>query len=267
MTIKKNVEPRTSFYPVLSATPVLLRVAFFCLLLAWLLWLYWALSHGPQGLGGDGLGVMVLLLMLTHLLKKGRQWVRRQDFIRAYRPEPHHWHRIEAELGPVSAVHKRLLEQGWRDYCLMQLRLQPARRDSLWMPSKAVDALWHALLLDSRHYQGFCQQAFGSMLHHVPDGAGNALNPEAQRMRAWQRACRLTGLDPRRSTELPLLWRVDAQLGVQGAVIHDPQQWSQAFDRWIASARRHADSGWDSSDGGDGSCGGDSGCGGGCGGD
>ena len=63
------------------------------------------------------------------------------------------------------------------------------------------------------------------------------------------------------------LFAVDAQVGVAGAVRHDPVQWSREFAAWIAGARRSSDTDWDSSDGSDGGCSGGDGCGGGCGGD
>jgi hypothetical protein len=42
------------------------------------------------------------------------------------------------------------------------------------MPSKLIDACWHVFMLDSRRYQQFCMDVYGSYLHHEP------LRPVAQ---------------------------------------------------------------------------------------
>lgn len=36
------------------------------------------------------------------------------------------------------------------------------------MPSQAVDVLWHAFILHTQAYQGWCQNALGFFLHHTP---------------------------------------------------------------------------------------------------
>ncbi len=41
---------------------------------------------------------------------------------------------------------------------------------SLPMLSKAVDAVWHQLILDTRAYAEFCQGAAGQFIHHKPAG-------------------------------------------------------------------------------------------------
>ena len=37
------------------------------------------------------------------------------------------------------------------------------------MPSNAVDEAWHEMILMTREYTWFCEQAFGRYLHHSPD--------------------------------------------------------------------------------------------------
>ncbi len=267
MKIKNSASIQQNNLCSQAATPAPFRVAVFFCLTGWLLWLYWVGLHWRTGLSGGVFGALVVLGVVSAVLRLGAQFYRRQAFIRQFAPQPAHWARVAQDLGPLTAAQQRLIEQGWRDYALMQLRLSPERRTRLWMPSQAVDALWHALILDTRQYGAFCQQAFGRLLHHVPAGAVDTGDLQVQRMRSWQRACRLAGLDPRQTATLPLLFAVDAQVGVAGAVRHDPVQWSREFAAWIAGARRSSDTDWDSSDGSDGGCSGGDGCGGGCGGD
>ena len=54
----------------------------------------------------------------------------------------------------------------------MRVRWLEARRPAAERlplgPSMAVDAVWHAHILDSRAYEVFCQRHFGSFEHHDP---------------------------------------------------------------------------------------------------
>ncbi len=246
-----------------NAIPPSRWVAFFLVLLGWLWWLAPLFRHGDASHGPLWAGV--LLTLMTWLLWHRERVRRRAVFIQNFVPPAHVWQRVEQDIGPLSASKRRLIEQGFRDYALMQVRLNAQRQGLVWMPSRAVDALWHALILDTDLYARFCRQAFGRMLHHRPAASTPHADPLAPQMRCWQRACRLQGLDPRRALVVPALFAVDDRIGLPGAVVHDAQQWSQQFSVWIEQARRSSDSNWDGSDGNDGSC--SSGDGGGCGGD
>ncbi|MFN7664722.1 MAG: glycine-rich domain-containing protein [Inhella sp.] len=91
------------------------------------------------------------------------------------------------------------------------------------MPSKAADALWHAFILDTRAYRSFCMAAFGSYLHHLPEGAmRQADNDGSAIWRTWRLACREENIHPKRATRLPLLFALDAKLGIADAVVYDP---------------------------------------------
>src|SRR5690242_21024443 len=56
---------------------------------------------------------------------------------------------------------------------LRQFFLVHARSDgaTIGMPSKVVDDLWHAFILNTRDYERFCEKAFGKFFHHVPPEA------------------------------------------------------------------------------------------------
>ncbi|WP_030567868.1 glycine-rich domain-containing protein [Streptomyces aureocirculatus] len=43
-----------------------------------------------------------------------------------------------------------------------------ARSDKPLSPSPLVDDFWHAFLLHTKAYQDFCEQTFGSFVHHQP---------------------------------------------------------------------------------------------------
>ena len=153
------------------------------------------------------------------------------------------------------------------------------------MPSQAADDLWHEFILHTRHYDAFCAGAFGRFLHHTPavvlsqDRKGN----EGLR-RTWWWCCKEENLNPRNPTRLPLLFALDAKLGIgdgfhytldcrrRGADQGDGSSASPycAGDFGDASIDGGTDGFGDGGSGdgaGDGGGGGDGGCGGGCGGD
>lgn len=83
------------------------------------------------------------------------------------------------------------------------------------MPSQAVDALWHEFILYTRHYQHFCQHAFGLFLHHTPAvvlGANRQNNLGLRR--AWVYACKEENINPRKALRLPLLFAIDGKLNI-----------------------------------------------------
>ena len=123
------------------------------------------------------------------------------------------------------------------------------------MPSKAADALWHALILDTRTYAGFCKLAFGRYLHHVPESAMPSADKDGNATwRTWRLACLEENLNPRSATRLPLLFALDAKLALEGAQRYDPAQFKPPATAGSCGA---------TGCGGGGDC---SGCGGGCGG-
>lgn len=118
-----------------------------------------------------------------------------------------------------------LVARALRAFFLAQLRAGAQRID---MPSRVVDALWHAFILDTRAYDAFCRQAFGHFLHHIPaspargEDAGCGTRPEpSEAMRlAWILACREENIDPAAATRLPLLFAIDAKLAIPGGLHH-----------------------------------------------
>jgi hypothetical protein len=83
------------------------------------------------------------------------------------------------------------------------------------MPSQAVDELWHEFILYTRHYQRFCDQAFGRFLHHTPAGAlSKQYDRNVGLRRVWWQCCKMEGIDPRAAKRLPLLFALDTQLAL-----------------------------------------------------
>jgi hypothetical protein len=91
------------------------------------------------------------------------------------------------------------------------------------MPSQAVDDLWHEFILYTKAYDAFCQQAFGGFLHHTPAvvlGADKQNNEGLRRV--WWHACKEENIDPAKPLRLPLLFAIDAKLGISGGFVYSP---------------------------------------------
>lgn len=121
-------------------------------------------------------------------------------------------------LGIVAAVLAAAL-------LLVLLRLRELRsgRRFVSMPSQVADDLWHEFILYTRNYDAFCRQAFGRFLHHTPAvvlGANQRDNTGLRR--TWWHCCREENIDPRRPTRLPLLFALDAKLGIAGGFRYVP---------------------------------------------
>lgn len=138
----------------------------------------------------------------------------------AHAPLPAHLDRALAKAFPqLDAAQRQQVEAGLRQFFRVHLR----SRGLAAMPSQAVDALWHAFILDTRAYAAFCSQALGRFLHHRPAEtlSGDATRNDALR-RSWYWSCRFEGIDPRKPTALPLLFALDAALAIPGGLRYEP---------------------------------------------
>ena len=117
--------------------------------------------------------------------------------------------RFAFEHEGMSPEDTRKVEDATRQWFRLAARHPKAK---LSMPSVAVDAMWHEMVLHTREYQEFCDQAFGHLLHHQPESAMNAEAAAANRAKNLQATFRLAREDERCDGQrLPLLFRVDRE--------------------------------------------------------
>jgi hypothetical protein len=202
----------------------------------------------------------------------------RADFIRRYRLPPGLYARLQKRRPELTLKDCQLVGDGLRQFFLTYLR---GGRRFVSMPSQVADDLWHEFILYTRHYDQFCRGAFGRFLHHTPAAALTRERKTNEGLRrCWWWACREEHLDPRQPTRLPLLFALDAKLGIADGFHYTPDcsALRDKADGIGGSAYCGGDfgdasfdggtDGFGDSGGGDGDGGGDGGgCGGGCGGD
>lgn len=159
-----------------------------------------------------GVILFILGLGLITLFNRYRQSLR-WEYIQGYRFPPGLINRLAKKRPELPPDQLKLVEKGLRQFFAAYHR---GGYQFVSMPSQIVDDLWHEFILYTRNYQLFCQKAFGRFLHHTP---AIVLKPSqrgnnAGLRRVWWQACKLEGIDPRKPHRLPLLFALDAQLGI-----------------------------------------------------
>jgi len=216
--------------------------------------------------------IMIAIVPTVLLVVIGTQWrqARRANFVRDFRFPAGLFGALGKRHPQLRGGDLQLVGRSLRQFFLAYLR---GGRRPVSMPSQVADDLWHAFILHTRAYDAFCRQAFGKFLHHAPASilSKDRRNNEGLR-RVWWHSCREENIDPRKPTRLPLLFALDAKLGIEGGYRYalDCRRLHEARDGSTQCAGDFGDSSVDGgTDGfGDGAEGGDGGGdGGGCGGD
>ena len=115
----------------------------------------------------------------------------------------------------LSAKDAELVERGLRQFFLA---CQRSRKKFVAMPSRVVDSMWHEFILHTAAYRDWCELVLGRFIDHVPaevlgKQASQAKTNDGLR-RAWYWACRDEAIQPRQPSRLPLLFALDAKLGI-----------------------------------------------------
>lgn len=159
------------------------------------------LAIGLLGMGG-----------VSVVLWRQRQRLRREAFIRDYVLPQGLFERLRAKRPQLSLKDCQLASHALRHFFLAYLK---GGRRYVSMPSQAADDLWHEFILFTRNYDAFCRRAFGGFLHHTPAVAvGGGERSDDGLQRVWEQACREDHINPRSPTRLPLLFALDAKLGL-----------------------------------------------------
>ena len=203
------------------------------------------------------------------------QQLARAEFIRNYTFPRGLFDKLHAKRTTLDAKDMQLVARALRQFFLAHLK---SGRRYVSMPSQVTDDLWHEFILYTRNYDAFCRRAFGRFMHHTP---AVVLSSDRQNntglRRVWWHACREENINPRAPTRLPLLFALDAKLGIADGFVYAPDC-SKLQDRQdggtvhcggdfsSSSVDGSTDGFGDSGSGGDGGGDSGSGCGGGCGG-
>ena len=136
----------------------------------------------------------------------------RADFIRTYMFPPGLLDKFGTLRPELSLKERQLVAHALRQFFLAHLK---SGRKFVSMPTKVADDLWHEFILYTRHYESFCNKAFGQFMHHTPAvvlGANRLDNTGLRR--TWWYCCLEENINPKKTTRLPLLFSLDQKLNI-----------------------------------------------------
>ncbi len=157
--------------------------------------------------------VVLVALMIAYRLWVRNRTLRRETYIRTFTLPPGLFEKLRLTHPHLTTKDCQLVAQGLRQFFLAYHK---SGYQMVSMPSQVADDLWHAFILYTRHYQQFCDQAFGRFLHHSPAvvlggvGTGNA-----GLRRCWWYACKEENINPKNPSRLPLLFALDTKLNIK----------------------------------------------------
>lgn len=200
--------------------------------------------------------LLVVAMLVAVIVHKIRQSARRR-FIQEHRFPSLLSKTVSATYPHLDATQLQKVLRGLKQYFQICHR---AGKTPVSMPSQVVDVAWHAYILSTRQYQQFCDQAFGRFLHHTPaEAMQNKTLAQDGIKRAWRIACAEEGINPRTPNRLPLLFALDAELGIANGFVYQLDCLSRTGNGYCAShigcssgcsGASGSDSGCSSGDGG-----------------
>ncbi|MFC3153460.1 glycine-rich domain-containing protein [Litoribrevibacter euphylliae] len=158
------------------------------------------------------IGLLVVLLVVLVSLHSRRKRKAQLAFIESYPFNPAIGQKVKAKYPHLSDENVALVMDALREYFYF---CHQAKRRVVSMPSQVVDVAWHEFILFTRDYQQYCKKALGRFLHHTPTEAmSSPTKAQIGIKRAWRLACAKEGINPKTPAQLPLIFALDAQLGI-----------------------------------------------------
>ncbi len=167
------------------------------------------------------LGLAVFAAMVSAIVAASNWVIWQSDRAIREAPLPQYLKRKLRETYPhLSGKDCDLVERGLRQFFLACHR---SHSRFVAMPSRVVDTMWHDFIVHTRAYQDWCDPTLGRFLHHTPaEVLGAKASGNDGLRRAWTWACRDEAIDPRRPSRLPLLFALDAKLGIANGFSYLP---------------------------------------------
>lgn len=165
------------------------------------------------------LAALALGAALALHLRRAR-YRRRQAYIRRYVFPPGLYEKVMRRHPQLRLADMEVVILGLRQFFMAHLR---SGRQFVSMPSQIADEVWHEFILYTRHYQQFCDSAFGGFMHHTPAVAlGGSQQGDAGLRRCWRHVCQEENIDPATPSRLPLLFALDARFAIANGFTYVP---------------------------------------------
>ncbi len=168
-----------------------------------------------------GIYIMVAcigFLLIASISTRGMQ-EKQLDFIQSFNFSSSLVARLQKNHPDLTVGQIESVFQGLRDYFAICYK---ANGSKVAMPSRIVDEAWHEFILFTRDYAVFCQNAFGHFLHHNPSTSLTTLTDRKGALTlAWDLACKLANVNPKKTLQLPLLFRIDEELAIPSGMKYE----------------------------------------------
>jgi hypothetical protein len=152
---------------------------------------------------------LIVFAFVTHRRYQSKQM---ESFIRTFKFPIGLFAKLREKHPQLTQKDCMLVSRAMRKYFLTYLK----SKDFVAMPSQVVDDFWHEFILYTRDYKQFCNQAFGQFMHHTPlVTSGETLLAGQGLRRCWTWACKEETINPMQPLRLPLLFAIDAKLGIE----------------------------------------------------
>lgn len=157
---------------------------------------------------------------LAFIFWRRQRTLQRETFIRHFAFPKGVFAKVIEHHPQLTQKDMELVSRGLRQFFLAYHR---SGHRYVSMPSQIADDLWHEFILYTRHYEAFCQQAFGRFLHHTPAVVlkQSRLGNEGLR-RCWHYCCREEDINPLMPSRLPLLFALDSTYQVANGFVYLP---------------------------------------------
>jgi hypothetical protein len=163
--------------------------------------------------------IIFVLLIAVYLIFRRIVFAKQTSFITNYEFP-------ETTKSKVNEIYPHLtpreLEQvmrGLREYFYL---IHTSDKESVAMPSQAVDVAWHEFILFTREYASFCSKAFGRFIHHTPaEAMKSQVEAQIGIKRAWELSCRREQINHFSPKRLPLIFALDSRLNIPDGFIYE----------------------------------------------
>jgi hypothetical protein len=187
-------------------------------------------------LGALGLALAIAL----NTRKKNQKRAKREDqirFIETYAFPASLSTKLNEHFPQLTSAQIALIVDGLRQWFML---LAINRGKKFGMPSKAVDVAWHEFILMTRHYEAFCEAAYGEYLHHTQNEGGDERDAERLALArtyalAPATATLLTGAAVGTVGASVGLFDVDRTLGIEGGFQYDDSVREEMMRRHAAN--------------------------------
>jgi hypothetical protein len=156
--------------------------------------------------------IIIILSLGSFKLWSNWRTAERADYIRTYMFPKGLLDKFATIHPELSLKENQLVARALRQFFLAHLK---SGRKFVSMPSQAADDLWHEFILYTRHYESFCNKAFGKFMHHTPAVVLSSNKQDNTGLRrTWWYCCLEENINPKSPTRLPLLFSLDEKFNI-----------------------------------------------------